>query len=54
LNRIYHQEFLKRYKFCGIEALGHNKSPGRAKKTIAEQGVQVKRLEIVDLYFKKM
>jgi hypothetical protein len=24
------------------------------KKSIAEQGVQVKRLEIVDLYFKKM
>jgi hypothetical protein len=38
LNRIYHQEFLKRYKFCGIEALGHNKSPGRVEKNDSRAG----------------
>jgi hypothetical protein len=28
LNGIDHQEFLKGYKFYGIEALGHDESPG--------------------------
>jgi hypothetical protein len=38
LNGIDHQEFLNGYEFYGIEALGHNKSPGKVEKNDSRPG----------------